>query len=245
MSNKKVLIVEDDISSMNMLEKLVSEINMLAVCLKATNINEAYRILHENVIDVFILDIILDTSVQGDVSGMKLAEEIRRIERYRFTPIIFISALSDPRFYAYTNIRSYMYIEKPFRVNETRKILREAMLFDTEPERDKYLYFRKDGILVSVKENDVIYIESKDHTLYIHSVKETIDIPYKTCKEMLEVVDLRKFIRCNRSTIVNKEFVRTIDIVNRYIGIDSDRGYGKISIGAKYLNTIVKEINVC
>lgn len=245
MSNKKVLIVEDDISSMNMLEKLVSEINMLAVCLKATNIDEAYRILHENVIDVFILDIILDTSVQGDVSGMKLAEEIRRIERYRFTPIIFISALSDPSCYAYTNIRSFKYIEKPFRLKETRKILREAMLFHTEPENDKYLYFRKDGILFSVKASDIVYIESKNHILYIHSEKEIIDVPYKTCKEMLEILDKRKFVKCNRSTIVNKDYIKTIDIVNRYIGIDDVNGYGKLAIGGGYLKEIVGEINVC
>lgn len=245
MSNKKVLIVEDDISSMNALEKMVKEINVLAVCLKASNVENAYRLLHENIIDVFILDIVLDTSLQGDVSGMKLAEEIRRIERYRFTPIIFVSALSDPRYYAYTNLRSYSYIEKPFHLEETRKILREAMLFNTEPEKDKYLYFRKDGILFSVKENEVIYIESKHHILYIRSIKETIDIPYKTCKEMLEILDSHKFIKCNRSTIVNKEYIKTIDVVNRYIGVDSDMGYGKISIGIGYLKNILREINVC
>lgn len=245
MSNKKVLIVEDDCSSMNALEKMVNEINVLAVCLKASNMEDAYRLLHENVIDVFILDIILDTSVQGDVSGMKLAEEIRRIERYRFTPIIFISALSDPGYYAYINLRSFRYIEKPFHLEETRRVIREAMLFDTEPETDKYLYFRKEGILFSVKANEIIFIESKNHLLYIHSKKEIIEVPYKTCKEMFGILDKRKFMKCNRSTIVNKDYIKTIDVVNRYIGIEDTNGYGKISIGGSYLKAIVSEINVC
>lgn len=245
MSNKKVLIVEDDISSMNALEKMVKEINVLAVCFKASNLEHAYRFLHENVIDVFILDIILDTNAQGDVSGMKLAEEIRRIERYRFTPIIFISALSDPRYHAYTNIRSCMYIEKPFHIEETKSVLREAMFFDTEPEKDKHLYFRKDGILFSVKESEVVYIESKTHKLYIHSTRETISIPYKTCKGMTEILDSSKFVKCSRSTIVNKEYIKTIDVVNRYIGVNSDMGYDKITISAKYLKDMLKDINVC
>ena len=92
MDKKSILIVEDDKHSMKMLEKLIDELDVSTICHKASSVKQAYEVLHENIIDVFLIDIILDTSVQGDVSGMILAEEIRSIDRYKFTPIIFITS---------------------------------------------------------------------------------------------------------------------------------------------------------
>ena len=54
---------------------------------------QGFRITKQRCI---LLDIILDPRTSGDASGMKFADHIREVERYHFTPIIFITGLEDP-----------------------------------------------------------------------------------------------------------------------------------------------------
>ncbi len=237
MSKKRVLIVEDDKSTRDMLEKLINEIDVQTICYKVSNIEMAYRILHENIIDVFILDIILDTKKLGDVSGINLALEVRKMDRYTFTPIIFVTSLEDPKFYAYAQIHSFKYVEKPFRKDELKQTLKVALKYKTEYESDKTIFYRKDGILMSVKENDIIYMENKLRTAYVHTVNECVEIPYKTCKDMLNILNEKQFVQCNRNTIVNKKFVKYIDINSHIIGLfDTKRS---LSVGTKYLKQVL------
>ena len=49
-------------------------------------------------------------------------------------------------------------------------------------------------------------------------------MPYKSCKAMLEELDSDDFIKCNRGTIVNLSYIKTVDTVNRMIHLrESDR----------------------
>lgn len=245
MEKKRVLIVEDEAVCRDMLEKIVSEADEPAICYKASDLKMAYEILHKNVIDVFIIDIVLDTTVSGDVSGIKLAEEIRAIDRYRFTPILFITGMLDPKLYAYSELHIFKYIEKPFRAEDIIDTIHDALRFKTELGKEKFLHFRKDGILFPVKENSVVYMESKEHMLYIYTTKELITIPYKTCRKMLTVLDERWFVQCSKSAIVNRRYISNIDTVNRYITFDSGCVHKAVSIGKKYLDKVLEEIDVC
>lgn len=239
MDTKKVLIVEDDLNSIKMLEKLIAEVDKTVVCYAANTVEQAYALMHQHIIDVFLLDIILNTKVLGDVSGMRLAEEIRAIARYRFTPIIFISSLEDPKMYAYSSVHSFKYIEKPFHIRETKETIREALLYNKYLEEDKFLYFRKDGVLFSVKENDIVYVESKRNKILICTMKEVMEIPYKTCNEMLEMLNATYFVQCNRSTIVNRRKIESIDTCNKYISFAPELGYDSVVIGTKYMKDIL------
>lgn len=239
---KNVLILEDNRASMEMLVQLFEELEIHTNVYKAANLEEAYPIVHSQGIDLFVLDIVLDTSVLGDISGIKFAEELRKMEKYRFTPIIFITCLEDPELYAYRNIHSYGYLEKPFLVKETKKLLLDALKYKAMQEEDKNLYFRKDGILFSIKESEIVYVESKGHILGIHSKKDVLKIPYKTCKEMKEVLNAEKFVQCSRSVIVNRDYIRGIDRVNRYIILKDEMG--NIDIGGKYGKELMELVEV-
>ncbi len=245
MDRRNILIVEDDIDSMQMLEKLVKEIDCTINCFEAKNKLEAYEILHEHLIDVFIIDIILDTKIMNDVSGMKLAEEIRTIERYKFTPLVFITSLEDPQMYAFKVLHSYDYIEKPYPVKETKRIIKEALCYKTEREKEKIFLFKKDGILVPVAENSIVYMKSKGHILYIFGENDEISIPYKSCREMLGEIDDRNFVQCNRSTIVNRKCILSVDSVNRYALLKENKGKKEITIGKKYLNKVLDGMIRC
>ena len=110
---KNILIVEDKEATLRMLEKLIREdVGGVAVFL-ARDYESALREAVLRNIDVFLIDIVLDTAVT-DASGMRFAKRVREDENYLFTPIIFITGLEDPRLYAYKELHSFGYIEKPF-----------------------------------------------------------------------------------------------------------------------------------
>lgn len=51
----------------------------------------------------------------------------------------------------------------------------------------------------------------------IHCKNDVLEIPYKTCEEIMREVDSELFIQCSRYTIINKKYMEEIDYTNRYI----------------------------
>lgn len=237
---KTVLIIEDDISQMNMLEKLVLSVDGNAVIFTADNVTSAYKILMEKTIDIFMVDIILDTSRPGDASGIRLVEKLRAIPKYMFTPVIFVTSLEDPSLYCYKDLNCIGYIEKPFDPQSIIKILNKAFNYTTAREKDTILTFRKDGILYPVEVSKIVYLETWKHTNSIHlSDGSILEIPYKTCKQILEEADADNLVQCSRSTIINKDFVLSVDIVNKYIVFKND--LGRVDIGVTFRKKIMAE----
>ncbi len=97
---KTVLIVEDNVRSMEMLVKIIENLRTDVEIKTASSQEEAAILAMKFNIDLFMLDIILNASNPGDVSGMKFAEYIRTLQKYKYTPIIFITALEDPELHA-------------------------------------------------------------------------------------------------------------------------------------------------
>ena len=71
----------------------------------------------------------------------------------------------------------------------------------------------------------------------IHTINESVCVPYVTCKAMLEKLDENKFVQCNRNTIVNKEFIKYIDTNRKILGLSEGRG--NLLIGSKYMKQVL------
>ena len=148
---KSVLIVEDSKSQLEMMKKLVLEVDERTIVYAVRDVSTAYATLLEKTIDVFIIDIILDTKKSGDTSGLRLVERIRTIPKYMFTPVVFVTSLEDTTKYAYTDLNCLSYIEKPFSPERVKQVVKKALNFSTEKEKEQTYCFRKDGILYPVK----------------------------------------------------------------------------------------------
>lgn len=191
----------------------------------------------ERTIDLFLVDIILDTSHPGDASGLKFVENIRRIEHYSFTPIIFITSLEDARSYTYENLHCYSFIEKPFDVNRVKLSVEQCLRFPGNAPNTKTLYFRRDGIILAVERDEIVYAESIDHIMHIHTKQgDVLKIPYITIKKLLEETDSLDMIQCSRNTIINKNFVQNVDIPNRIIQLKGD--FGRVEIGIMFKKSV-------
>ncbi len=236
---KTILVIEDNPNQAEMMLGIIHEMSPEAIVYHAKQSDEAYRILMENTIDVFLVDIVLNTKELGDTSGIRLAKKIREIPKYLFTPLIFVTSLEDPELYAYRSLHCFGYIEKPYEAKQVQDILQQALQFKTSNDEECVLHFRRDGILYPVKCRDVLYIESIQHMMHIHMVSgKELKIPYKTAKQIIREADFSSFLQCSRNVIINTAYVEDVDMTNRYLTL-GHTSY-KPAIGVTYVKKVIE-----
>lgn len=214
---KKVLILEDKPEELAVLSRMVKEVEPDAKVYEVMNEDDAYAIAMKQNIDLFMLDIILHPEKTGDQAGAEFAFNIRKVEKYLFTPILMITSLYDPKMQMYSKVHCYRFIEKPFDYDKVKKTIAEAIRFETKGAEDRNVIFHSDGLIQMVPIKDLIYIECRERRLYVKTIDDYFSVSYISCKRMLEEIDCADFTQCNRSTIVNLNYVNLIDPVNRYI----------------------------
>ena len=215
---KRVLILEDDEEQRNIILDLLEENIKEEIKVYTTDrAEEAYRYLLHTNIHLFLIDTILDTGINGDVSGLYFAQAVRQIPQYYFTPMIFISSLEDPKLFSYKQLHCYAFVEKPYDKREFVQLIRGALKFPENNVRKRNLFLRIDGIIYSVKIDDILYLEGERRKLSIYTKKEKIIVKNKTLSGIMNELNSENFIRCSRFSIVNKRYVKYIDYVNQYI----------------------------
>ena len=214
---KKVLVVEDNTNSRSMIVNVLSQIDPALKIYQTGNVEEAYYIAMCQSIELFIVDIILNKNVPGDVSGIVFADRLRKCKQYKYIPMIIITALEDLKLNAYSHLHCYSYLEKPIDIGRMKSVLKEALEIPVVRQKNEYVYFRKDGILYSVCKNDIMFITVEGRHNRIVCKEENIETGYKSCKQLLELLDSDNFVQCNRNTIVNRQYIKIIDSTNRYI----------------------------
>jgi len=214
---KNILILEDKEPHLEALSNIVSEVGSGIRIYRATTVSKAYQIAGEVNIHLFLIDIILQPEKQFDVLGLEFAQEIRKIHRYEFIPIIFITALEDPKLFAYSRVHCYSYIEKPFDAERVKNVVKEALKFPIQETNDRIAFFRREGIIYAKAVKDIIYVESSRRKVVIHCKEEVLEIPYMTCDDIMRELNSEAFIQCSRYVIINKNYIETIDYSNRYL----------------------------
>lgn len=171
---------------------------------------------------------------------MKFADHIREVERYHFTPIIFITGLEDPSLYAYSDVQCYSYVEKPYDVVQLAEIIKEALAIPTEPSDTNRMYYRREGMLWRLCKEDIVYIENRRSGRVIHTTTDERYLPYKPVKDILKELNSDDFVQCNRFVIVNRNHVETVDPVNRYITFKDRKDV--VEIGMTYKKNFLRRM---
>lgn len=215
--HRNILILEDNIFVMKDICNIIEELHREVVVYTASDIKEAYDISMEQHIHLFIVDIILNPKNNGDVSGIRFVQEIRNVNRYEFIPVIFLTSLQDPMLYSYSQLGCMGYIEKPYDASRVKKYILKALHFPVPTERDRFVYFRKEGIVYSKCVSEIYFIEVSRRKVIIYCENDKLEVPYKTCSEILEELDSPSFVQCNRKYIVNRDYIEQIDYPRRLI----------------------------
>ena len=215
---RNVLIIEDNRTCMEALAELTRKCDTVGAVFCVDNSAEAYKCAMENEIDLFLVDIILDGENAHDISGIVLIDNLRKMMRYEFTPVIFITSLVDEAMNAFHNLHCYDYIEKPFDLEKVEKIIRTALKAPLCDDRESgVFYYRKDGVLYALNIDRLIYLETGFRNVMIYTLDETIEIPYMSLKNLMKDLPRKYFIQCSRNVVVNRRFILYADKVNQMV----------------------------
>lgn len=237
---KRVMIIEDNDITRKALVMYVKEEALDAIVDDFDSVENAYEAALVNEYCLFLVDIVIRQDVVNDTSGIKFVDRIRTIDKYRFTPVVFITSLEDPAMYAFNELHSYAYIEKPFEESYVRKTIANALLYTPKTEIDKTLFFRTEGILFPVKVSEILYAEYVNRGVDIYKTDgNMLRIPYMNCTKVIKEEGEICLIQCNRSTIINRKHVEYIDSVNGYIKLKNKPEL--INIGITYSKKINEE----
>lgn len=202
----RIMIVEDDILIAKGLKAIIESIdNKLAISVTGYA-EEALSYLEDNVYDAFLLDIQLE-----DYSGIELAKKIRDINKYKLTPIIFITAIPSRELMAFKEIHCYDYIIKPFREEEVRKALETIINHGIKKiNRPSTFKIIQKSYTYILKQDEIIYIESSNKNLLLVTINEEIRLSNYTIRKILEELD-NNFIQCHRGFIINTKHIKKIN----------------------------------
>lgn len=227
------VLCDDNKSALNKLSKMLDGIiiqNNLKgqIVFTTPNPSELLRYIKTNPVNVVILDIDLD----NEISGLKLAEIIRKQDKSIY--IIFITGHLEFSLVAY-KYKTFDYISKPVtfeRFQET--ILR---LYDDVCDRNPK-YIRLDNSKTIIPENSIKYIQ-KDGMKLIFTT-DTREYEVYSSFNKLEPVLPKHFIRCHKSYIVN---IDKIDDINFSTNVISFNNEDKCFIGPKYKEKFKEAFN--
>lgn len=236
-----VLVLEDDRTSLEVLEKILTEYSADICVHKASTYHEAKDLLDLDIrYGLFLLDVNLSGDDREDIGGIIFAREVREKFQYTFTPIVMVTAVGAMEMQAYRELHCYQYIMKPFHREQVEEVI-EKVLAKENREKPPTVVIKKDGINYQVKCEDIRYIEAIHRGICIHMKKENWNVPYVTLKQMLSKVPKDMFVQCHRMFAVNKREVEYYDTVNRIVKLKNCED--SVEIGVTYKTGIGRIIS--
>ena len=179
-NSKKILLVDDDTSILNMLETVLFMENFKNVC-KASSGKKAVEIVNSWKPDLIILDIMLP-----DIDGYEVCKRVRDLS---MIPILFLSAKEEEN----DKLKSFAmggddYINKPFSPKELiariSAMLNRAVYYENANESRKKISFGE------------YTIDLEKNELYFNGIP--VDLTYKEYK-------LLSYLVQNKNIVVSKE----------------------------------------
>ncbi len=201
----KILIVEDDLALAEGLAAIIKEINPKIESTVTGYAREALKHAASNDYGAFLLDIQL-----LDGSGFDLAKQLRNMEQYKLTPLVFITAIPTRELLAFKEVHCYDYIIKPFSAEEVRGILETIIRYGIKAESKPVLRLKQKDYTYLIEQADVIFIEAANRRIHITTRKEKIKLAGYTLEGLAAELS-EDFIRCHRSFIVNSKYIEKID----------------------------------
>ncbi|MBX4266136.1 LytR/AlgR family response regulator transcription factor [Clostridium estertheticum] len=204
-----MLIAEDDRIQRENLKKIISEIDKSLTIYEAEDKDEALKISTESIIDIFYIDIGLKNS-----SGLDLAIEIRKIDKYEFTWIVFLTTHLEYITQAFKEVHCYDYILNPYNKEELIDMSRRIILrqnINTTIERKYVVFDLRDGVFIKVYIDEIIFIEVHIRTCTVHTIKCKYEVKGLSLKQSLTLINSKDIIQCHKSFAVNINYITKIE----------------------------------
>jgi two-component system LytT family response regulator len=231
-----VLFVEDNQKQREYLLKCANKVNDELEIVGTGSLKEAIILAEEKNIEAFFIDIQL-----ADGNGIDLAKQIRKLTKYQFTPIIFITAMLTKEMEAFHNIHCYDYIIKPYSSKTIEKVMKSILkdyLYNTND--ISYIKLNYKGLIQQINTNDIYYIEKRNRKIIIVTKYEEISYKCMTLNEISKDLP-NSFIQSHQSFLINRKFIKKLDLINNIIGLENCNDL--IPIGVSFKRGVVKLVH--
>ena len=211
----------------NMLNTLFLKYDYEAqITFKSNNANDVLSYINSNRVDVLILDIHL----QSSVSGIELAEKVRKTNKSVY--IIFTTGHLEYALVAY-KVKTFDYIPKPFTIERIEETL-VRLFADNSSGHSKYLALNNKKI---IKQDEIQYIKKDGMKLIVYTDSNQYEA--YTSFNKIEPCLTENFVRCHKSYIANIDNIKDIEPISNTIKFDNNECY----IGPKYKNKFMEVLN--
>ncbi|WP_315080675.1 LytTR family DNA-binding domain-containing protein [uncultured Clostridium sp.] len=237
---KNILIIEDDKHQRKNLKNILSEMDKNLNIYEAEDKLDASEICNKVSINLFYVDISLQKS-----SGIDFCKELRKIEKYKFTWIVFITTHIQYMITAFKEIHCYDYLLKPYEKKDliklTKKLLSTTQINDLSEKERKHIVLKiSKYISVKIFVDDIIFIEIKLRTCIVHTKKRKYAIKGLTLNKILKLIDSDDIIQCHKSFIVNINCIDRIESLSSTLYEIYFNDYNeKAFLGYKFKNVIM------
>ncbi len=228
----KCLIIDDDLLSIKIIQKFISDTDFLELAGTANGGIEAARILHETPVDILFLDMEMP-----DMSGLDLLSTLRSKD-------LLVIVTSGSRDYAVEAFEQNVidYLVKP--IVYSRFLIAAQKAFDRISQRQltsapaDFTFLKVEQKLLKIHFADVQYIEALgDYVHIVSNSKKTI--VYTTMKAIASRFPVNRFIRVHRSFIVNLDAITAVEdnhvtIGSKFIPIGATYAKGVLQLLSKF-----------
>lgn len=145
--------------------------------------------------ELYLLDIYID----GSANGIELAKRLRAADEE--TVICFISASDDFYREAY-DLYAVQYLLKPVQEKSLKQLL-EKVSKSLAKSKEQSLSFKYRGQTGTIPYSRILYISSREHTIYIYCTDGSVQEYKGKLNELALQVCGNIFARCHQSFLVN------------------------------------------
>ena len=237
-----VLIVEDDKIQRKSLKKMLQQIGEDINIYEAEDKDEALEITSKNNIDIFYIDIYLKNS-----SGLDFAMELRKIPKYEFSFIIFLTTHVEYITQAFKQVHCYDYIIKPYDATEVVDMTKRFMLHGNNikdtPEDKRYIVLEiSKGINVKIYVDEIIFIEVNLRNCMIHTINGVYKVNRLALEKILKLINCSNIIQCHKSFATNIKHIKKIESVDSKLSEIYFENYDENALlGYKFKNIIMEQ----
>lgn len=197
-----IAICDDNIEHINILEKSLFEISSVKIECDIYQSGESLIDAYKNNIERY--DVVFLDMEMKELNGIETANLIREFDEHII--IIFVTSHTEYMRESF-KCSPFRFLLKPIDVDELKTVVYD-MCKKLSEKRNVYA-FTENKTKVRLFHDDIIYLESQDHWIWIHIKEKT----YKVCKSLSEIhtqLGNMMFCRVHKSFVINFHYIKTI-----------------------------------
>ena len=185
---------------------------------------QALLVIKKELPDILIVDLMLGNNEDG-------FEFLNQLKKY-FIPTIICTGFPEKEYLDKAlDVGVKAFLSKPIDKASLSFHIRKLIKEINQNKEDNYITIKEKSNLIKVPHNDIYKIEIDRNYSSVFLVNKKKYVLRLSLKKLVGGLNEEKFLRCHRSTIVNIDFINSIDILNNKMTLSNNE---VIELGNKF-----------